>query len=107
LHEQIQIWHRRFVCSWLASVALYGAIAFLLATTLGIVWAGRRLSQAPDWVLLCFAAGLALMFLASFGVVVEVALSKRTLDIEIRDLELPLHQPKNHAAPPVDEGDAP
>ncbi len=92
LREQIVIWHRRFYYSWLATCALYGAIGCFLFTTLGIVWAGRRLSAAPFWVLLLFEAGVALMLLASVGVVGEVALSKTTLGIEIRDLSLPLRR---------------
>ena len=92
LREQIVIWHRRFYYSYCASCALYGAIVCFLFTTLGILWAQRRLSISPTWVLSLFEAGLALMLLASLCVVTEVALSRRTLGIEIRDLELPLRR---------------
>lgn len=95
LHEQIGVFTRRFTLTWVASCALYGAITCFLLTTLLIVWTQRRLSQGPLAPLAFFVLGLALMLGAAVCIVLEVALSRRTLQIEIRDLHLPLHQPNN------------
>ncbi len=94
LREQIRVFERRFVCTWLAADALYGAITCFLLTTLFIVWTERRLSQGPLFPLVFFVLGICLMLAAAMGVVLEVALSRRTLQIEARDLHLPLQKPK-------------
>lgn len=94
LHEQLVVFNRRFTCTWFSSCALYGASTCLLLTTLLIVWTEHRLSQGPLLPLVFFVLGLSLMLGAAISSVVEVALSRRTLQIEMRDLDLPLHKPR-------------
>jgi len=93
LREQIRVFNRRFGFTWLAASALYGAIACFLVTTLWLVWTQRRLGQGPMLPLIVFVLGLTLMLGAAVCIVLEVALSRRTLQIEMRDLDLPLRKP--------------
>lgn len=99
LREQIAVFRQRFLFSWLASITLYGAIGCFIATTLGILWTQRGLASGEPVLLAFFIAGLLLMFAAAFCVVAEVSLSWRTLTLEIRDLDLPLHRPNWFAKP--------
>lgn len=92
LHEQIAVFNRRFLFSWFAASALYGAIGCFLVTTLGILWTQRRLSFGEPLVLVFFVLGIVLMLIAAACVIAEVSLSWRTLRLEIRDLDLPLHR---------------
>lgn len=98
LREQLAVFSRRFTFTWVASCALYGAMTCFLLTTLCILWTQRRLSQGPLFPVWFFVLGICLMLGAALFVVLEVALSRRTLQIEMRDLSLPLHKPG--AAPP-------
>ncbi|BCM88590.1 hypothetical protein IAD21_00423 [Abditibacteriota bacterium] len=107
LHEQIAVFRQRFLFSWLASITLYGAIGCFLATTLGILWTQRGLSSGEPVLLAFFVVGLLLMLSASCFVVAEVSYSWRTLDLEMRDLALPLHRPhwfgRRHEEEPQNE----
>ncbi len=93
LHEQIAVFRQRFLFSWLASITLYGAIGCFLATTLGILWTQRGLTSGEPILLDFFVVGLLLMLTAAFCVVMEVSHSWRTLNLEMRDLNLPIHRP--------------
>ena len=102
LHEQIAVFRQRFLYSWFAAIALYGAIGCFVATTIGILWTQRGLSSGEPVLLVCFVAGLLLMFTAACCVVVEVSHSWRTLEIEVRDLNVPIrsrHSPDKPIPP--------
>ena len=92
LGEQLVVFNHRFLCSWLASCALYGAICCFGLTTLVILATQRRLSQGEPLVFTFFLLGIALMIAAVVCVMGEVALSWRTLRLEMRDLGLPLRR---------------
>ncbi len=94
LSEQLRLLVRRFALTSFAATSLYGAIACFLATTLVIAASGRAPSarfSAPALALFIF--GLSLTVGAAVATVLEVALSRHTMTIELRDLGLPLRKP--------------
>ena len=84
--DEFPVFHRRFRLTWYALVALYGAVMLFTATTLQIVLTHRRLVSGPMSTLALFDTGVVLMFVASCMEIGEVALSIRTLSIEMRDI---------------------
>lgn len=94
LSEQLRLLVRRFALTSFAATALYGAIACFLATTLVIAASGRApVGRFSAPALALFIFGLSLTFVAAVATVLEVALSRHTMTIELRDLHLPIKKP--------------
>ncbi len=89
LLEQLAVFHRRFLLTWMSLCALYGATAAFTLTTLLIVFAQRKLAVAGSGTLPFFLLGVGLMLLATCLEVCEIALSTRGLHIEMRGLRDP------------------
>jgi len=94
LSEQLRLLVRRFALTSFAATGLYGAIACFLATTL-VIAASHRASSGSFSVpaLALFTFGLSLTLAAAIATVLEVALSRHTMTIELRDLHLPIEKP--------------
>jgi len=94
LLEQMRLMVRRFALTSFAATALYGAIVCFLATTL-VIAASQRTpgGRFSTPALALFIFGLSLTLSAAVATVLEVALSRHTMTIELRDLHLPLKKP--------------
>lgn len=103
LREQIAVLRQRFLYSWFAATGLYVAIVCFVATTIGILWIQRGLASGEPILLTFFILGLVFMFAAALCVIIEVSHSWRTLNLEVRDLNLPIHRPNWFGRHPLEE----
>lgn len=99
LVQEVGIFHRRFVFTWLALCALYGAVILFILTTLLIILMQNRMHIGGSGPLSLFVGGVALMLCAALLEFAEIALATKSLHVEMKDiLTLPAANPDNEQA---------
>jgi hypothetical protein len=101
LCAQIGILYRRFLLTWLALFALYGAVSAFTVMTLLILLTQRQMLSFDNGTLTLFMVGLVLMLAASILEIGEVALATRSLRVEIRDIPLGPTEGRGKPSPPA------
>lgn len=89
VESQITVFFQRFRLTWMSLASLYSAIFAFILMVLTILLAQQHATRNPVGALAMFIVGIALMLAAVIFEIMEVALSIRCMEIELRDAVTP------------------
>lgn len=87
--EQMSVFFHRYRLTWLSLASLYGSVISFILMILVIILAQKRIMHWEPGALLLFVLGIALMLCAVVFEVLEIRLSIRSLEVELRDVMKP------------------
>jgi hypothetical protein len=100
LLTEIGVFHRRFLLTYVAHMALNIAIIVFILSVIIIIFTQRRLVVSSRPTLWLFLSGTALMFVAMCCELWEISLSTRSLSAEMSDIVASPENPSSIPNPP-------